>query len=55
MNEQITLWGWSPEDCPADKFDLSKNMNPPEELTENGQKDSVDRPTDRPTDRSAYL
>ena len=48
-NKQLTFWDWSPEDCPADKFDLSKHMNPPEELTENGQKDSVDRPTDRPT------
>lgn len=34
MNEQITLWDWSPEDCPKQgtgDFDLSQYMNPPEE------------------------
>ena len=35
---QLTLWDWSPEDCPnqdtgdcGPEFDLSKHMNPPEE------------------------
>lgn len=40
MNEekQITLWDWSPEDCPnqgtggcGPDFDLSQYMNPPED------------------------
>ena len=36
--KQITLWDWSPEDCPKQDagdsgpdFDLSKYMNPPED------------------------
>ena len=31
---QLTLWDWSPEDCPKQEtgdFDLSQYMNPPEE------------------------
>ena len=37
QEKQITLWDWSPEDCPnqdtvdcGPEFDLSKHMNPPE-------------------------
>jgi hypothetical protein len=43
MEGQITLFEWSPEDCPEghhpDDFDLSKYMNPPEWGEEEGGKD----------------
>ena len=43
MEGQITLFEWSPEDCPeghhTDDFDLSKYMNPPEWGEEEGGKD----------------